>query len=147
MTMIRILVLCTGNAARSQIAEGLFRTHASDLLQVYSAGTHPAGFVHPMAIETMKERGIDISEHTSKSLRYFGQQKFDYVITLCDDAQLECPLFPGAYEQLHWSTPDPSFYPGTESERLDAFRRTIDSLSKHITTLVEELRNKKAASH
>lgn len=145
--MIRVLVLCTGNAARSQIAEGLFRAHGSDLLQVYSAGTHPAGFVHPMAIETMRERGIDISGYTSKSLRYFEQQKFDHVITVCDDAQLECPLFPGTYEQIHWSTPDPSFYPGTESERLDAFRRTIDSLSKRIVPFIEELRNKKAASH
>jgi len=145
--MIRILVLCTGNAARSQIAEGLFRARASDLVQVYSAGTHPAGFVHPMAIETMKERGIDISGQTSKSLRYFEQQKFDYVITVCDDAQLECPLFPGQYEQLHWSTPDPSFYPGTDSERRDAFRRTIDSLSKRIEPFIGELKNKKAASH
>jgi arsenate reductase len=138
--MIRILVLCTGNAARSQIAEGLFRAHGADLVQVFSAGTHPAGFVHPLAIETMKERGIDISEHQSKSLRYFEQQRFDYVITLCDDAQLECPLFPGKYEQIHWSTPDPSFYPGPESERRDAFRRTIESLTRHIEPFLEGLR-------
>jgi arsenate reductase len=145
--MTRILVLCTGNAARSQIAEGLFRTHGNDVVQVYSAGTHPAGFVHPLAIETMKERGIDISQQKSKSLRYFEQQRFDFVITVCDDAQLECPLFPGTYEQLHWSTPDPSFYPGSESERRDAFRRTIDSLLNQILPLLEQLRNKKAASH
>jgi arsenate reductase len=144
--MTRILVLCTGNAARSQIAEGLFRTYANDLVQIYSAGTHPAGFVHPLAIETMQERGIDISAHVSKPLRYFEQQKFDYVITVCDDAQLECPLFPGTYDQIHWSTPDPSFYPGTETERRDAFRRTIDSLSDRIKLFIETLRNKKAAS-
>ena len=94
----------------------------------------------------MLERGIDISQQKSKSLRYYENQRFDYVITVCDDAQLECPLFPGAYEQLHWSTPDPSFFPGPESEQLDAFRRTIDSLSSHILRLLEQLKNKKAAS-
>ncbi len=145
--MTRILVLCTGNAARSQIAEGLFRTHGGDLVQVFSAGTHPAGFVHPMAVATMQERGIDISQQQSKSLRIFEQQKFDFVITVCDDAQLECPLFPGTYEQIHWSTPDPSFYPGSESEQEDAFRRTIDSLSSHIESFLQELKNNKAASH
>lgn len=145
--MIRILVLCTGNAARSQIAEGLFRAHGHDIVEVHSAGTHPAGFVHPLAIRTMLERGIDISQQKSKSLRYYENQRFDYVITVCDDAQLECPLFPGAYEQLHWSTADPSFYPGPESEQLDAFRRTIDSLSNHVLGLLEQLKNKKAASH
>lgn len=145
--MVRILVLCTGNAARSQIAEALIRTQGGDLVQVFSAGTHPAGFVHPLAIETMKERGIDISEYKSKSLRYFEQQRFDFVITVCDDAQLECPLFPGTYEQIHWSTPDPSFYPGSESEQREAFRRTIESLSKRVETFIENLKNKKAASH
>jgi arsenate reductase len=144
--MIRILVLCSGNAARSQIAEGLFRAHGQGTVEIHSAGTQPAGFVHPLAIRTMLERGIDISQQKSKSLRYYENQRFDYVITVCDDAQLECPLFPGAYEQLHWSTPDPSFFPGPESEQLDAFRRTIDSLSSHILRLLEQLKNKKAAS-
>ena len=145
--MFRILVLCTGNAARSQIAEGLFRTHGSDIIEVHSAGTHPAGFVHPMAIRTMLERGIDISAQKSKSMRYYENQKFDYVITVCDDAQLECPLFPGTYEQIHWSTADPSFFPGPEFEQMDAFRRTIDALSQRILPFLDTIRNKKAASN
>jgi arsenate reductase len=145
--MKKILVLCTGNSARSQIAEGLFRTYGKNDVEVQSAGTHPAGFVHPLAIETMAERGIDISGHSSKSVAVFEHLRFDYVITVCDDAALECPMFPGSYAQLHWSTPDPSFYPGTEDEQKEAFRRTIDSLRERVQTFLEELRNEKAASH
>jgi arsenate reductase len=134
--MKKILVLCTGNSARSQITEGLFRTYGKNDVEVQSAGTHPAGFVHPLAIETMAERGIDISGHSSKSLAVFERLRFDYVITVCDDAALECPMFPGSYTQLHWSTPDPSFYPGTEDEQKEAFRRTIDSLHERVQTFL-----------
>lgn len=142
---IRILILCTGNSARSQISEGLFRHLGGKDFDVHSAGTHPAGYVHPLAIETMKERGIDISGQTSKSLDRYEGQEFDYVITVCDDAYQECPYFPGAKKQIHWSTPDPSFAGRTEEERKEAFRKTIDLLESRIKQLLEEIRNKNAA--
>ncbi|HEY4613146.1 MAG TPA: arsenate reductase ArsC, partial [Bacteroidota bacterium] len=123
--MTNILILCTGNSARSQITEGLFRHLGGDGFEVHSAGTHPAGIVHPAAIEAMKERGIDISKHWSKAMSQFEGQSFDYVITVCDDAYQECPFFPGAKKQLHWSTPDPSFVGASHDERLEAFRQTI----------------------
>ncbi len=144
--MERILVICTGNAARSQIAEGLFQSLGKDEVEIHSAGTHPAGFIHPLAIETMLERGIDITEQKSKSLSIYEGQRFDYVITVCDDAQQECPAFRGASHQLHWSTPDPSFHPGTKEERTEAFRLTIVSLERRVTNFLEDLKNGKAAS-
>ena len=139
--MIRILVICTGNAARSQIAEGLFRHLGGADLEVHSAGTHPAGIVHPYAIATMRERGIDISTQTSKPLSPFEGRTFDYVITVCDEASQECPHFTGARRQLHWSTPDPSLAAGTEDDRLDAFRATIVSLEGRIQHLIGEIRS------
>ncbi len=144
--MIRILIVCTGNSARSQIAEGLFRNLGGDEFDVHSAGTHPAGVVHPLAIETMRERGIDISNQTSKSLSRYDEQPFDYVITVCDEAYQECPIFPGAKNQFHWGTPDPSFAPGDEDVRKEAFRRTIASLERRVARLVSEIKNTKAAS-
>ena len=130
--MTRILVLCTGNSARSQIAEGLLRQLGGKEFEVHSAGTHPAGMVHPVAIEAMKERGIDISKQRSKAMSRFVGKPFDYVITVCDDAYQECPFFPGAKHQLHWSTPDPSFVGGSQDERLDAFRLTVNSLETRV---------------
>lgn len=142
--MTRILILCTGNAARSQIAEGLVRHLGGEEIDVHSAGTHPAGFVHPLAIATMMERGIDISNQKSKSVDPFIDQSFDYVITVCDDAREECPFFAGAKRQLHWSTPDPSFIGGWEEERHQAFRMTIASLEERITALLADIQNGKA---
>jgi arsenate reductase len=130
--MKRVLILCTGNSARSQIAEGLFRHLGGSEYEVHSAGTHPAGMVHPLAIEAMRQRGIDISTHWSKSLTMFDGQHFDYVITVCDDAYQECPVYPGATRQLHWSTPDPSFFRATDADRLLAFRETVLALEKRI---------------
>lgn len=138
--MATVLILCTGNSARSQISEGLFRHVGGKEFDVHSAGTHPAGMVHPLAIETMKERGIDISKQTPKSLSIYDGRKFDYVITVCDEAYQECPFFPGAKHQLHWSTPDPSFVGGSEAERKEAFRKTIDILEQRIKGLLEELK-------
>lgn len=142
--MIRVLILCTGNSCRSQIAEGLFRHHGGKDLEVYSAGTHPTGFVHPFAVETMKEHGIDISSHESKSLSLYKGRNFDYVITVCDDAYRECPFFPGAKNQLHWSTEDPSFAPGTVEERKEAFRATIRILEARIVALMKGRKQEKS---
>ncbi len=144
--MTRVLILCTGNSARSQIAEGLFRHLGGKKLEVHSAGTHPAGMVHPLAIEAMKERGIDIGNQRSKSMDRYEGQPFDYVITVCDDAYQECPFFPGAKNQLHWSTADPSFAPGSQEDRRAAFRKTVASLETRIKQLLESISNKKAAS-
>ncbi|MGB2868037.1 MAG: arsenate reductase ArsC [Bacteroidota bacterium] len=135
----RILILCTGNSARSQIAEGLFRTLGGEDFEVHSAGTHPAGTVNPLAVETMKEHGTDISGQYSKSLKRFVNQRFDYVITVCDDANQECPVFPGPHTRLHWSTPDPSFVNGGDEDRKQAFRVTIGLLEKRIKDLLREI--------
>lgn len=145
-TIKNILVICTGNSARSQIAEGLFRHYGKDDVEIFSAGTYPAGFVHPLAIETMDEWGIDITDQQSKSLSRYLEEQFDYVITVCDDAKMICPTFPHALHQLHWSTPDPSFHQGTEEERKDAFRQTIRQLERRVKALLEDIRNNKAAS-
>jgi len=144
--MPRILILCTGNSARSQIAEGLFHHLGGKEFEVFSAGTHPAGMVHPLAVEAMKRRGIDISAQRSKSLSEFDGQQFDYVITVCDDAYQECPVYPGAKRQLHWSTPDPSFVSGSDDERLQAFQETVSSLERRITEFLSTLNKQQAAS-
>ena len=142
--MIRVLILCTGNSCRSQIGEGLFRHHGGGDFAVFSAGTHPTGFVHPLALEAMKEHGIDIGNQKSKSLSVYEGQSFDYVITVCDDAYQECPFFPGAKKQIHWSTEDPSFAPGTVEERKEAFRATIRLLEARIVTLIKGKKQEKS---
>jgi arsenate reductase (thioredoxin) len=126
-----ILVLCTHNSARSQMAEGLFRALAEERYIVHSAGSEPSQ-VHPLAIEAMAERNIDISQHRSKSLEEFLQQPLDYVITVCDNAAEHCPLFPGQAIRLHWSFPDPSAVTGEHLERLQAFRQVRDKLEQQI---------------
>ena len=120
--MKRILILCTGNSARSQIAEGLFRAKASDQLEVHSAGTKPKG-LNPLAVQVMNEIGIDISHHKSKDVAQFEKEKFDLVLTVCDNAKESCPVFPGA-KMLHWSIPDP--------EDLRSFREVRETLNQQI---------------
>lgn len=120
--MLRVLILCTGNSARSQMAEGLLRGLAQGTVEAHSAGTHPST-VNPLAIKTMAEIGIEISHHRSKSVTEFTGQSFDYVITVCDSAKESCPVFPGAPERIHWSFPDPAAVQGSEEERLQAFRQ------------------------
>ncbi|MEK6754746.1 MAG: arsenate reductase ArsC, partial [Bacteroidota bacterium] len=146
ISMKRVLIICTGNSARSQIAEGLFRHLGGADFNVHSAGTRPAGLIHPLAVDTMRERGIDISNQTSKSLSIYDGQRFDYVITVCDEAHQVCPFFSGAKIQLHWSTPDPSFVSGNDEERREAFRRTIALLEERVSNLIAEIKNTKAAS-
>ena len=127
----RVLFLCTGNSARSQLAEGLLRALAGDRLDVASAGTHPC-YVHPMAIRAMRERGIDISQHRSKHLNEFLPYPVDYVITVCDQAAEQCPVFPGQAIRIHWSIPDPATAVIAESLRMAAFRKVLYTLENHI---------------
>ena len=126
-----VLVLCTGNSARSQMAEGLLRSLGRDWFEVRSAGTRPS-IVRPEAIAVMLELGIDISSHRSKHVREFDGQHFYSVITVCDNANESCPLFPGDTKRIHWSVPDPAVIEGSETERLAAFRRVRDALTESL---------------
>ncbi|HXG83625.1 MAG TPA: arsenate reductase ArsC [Pyrinomonadaceae bacterium] len=124
----RVLILCTGNSARSQMAEGLLRHDAGDRYEVESAGVEPS-FVRPQAIEAMDEIGIDITPHRSKSLDEFLGQPFDYVITVCDNAKEHCPIFPGKAERIHWSFDDPAAAAtGDDAAQLAVFRRVRDEI-------------------
>jgi arsenate reductase len=127
MTRTRILVLCTGNSCRSQMAEGFLRHYGGDKVEVYSAGLEPKG-VHPLAIKVMAEIEMYISHQTSKHVNEFVGQKFDYVITVCDNAAKNCPVFPGAETKLHWPFDDPAGATGGEEEILAVFRRVRDEI-------------------
>ncbi len=127
----RVLILCTGNSARSQMAEGLLRSDAGDRFAVESAGTKPST-VRPEAIAVMKEVGIDISSHRSKSVDEFAGQNFDYVLTVCDNAKESCPVFFGKAARLHHSFNDPAAVEGSEEERLGAFRKVRDELRAYL---------------
>jgi arsenate reductase len=131
----RVLILCTGNSARSQIAEGLLRHDGGDDFFVESAGLEPS-FVRTEAIEVMRELGIDISGQRSKSLDAFLGQPFDYVITVCDNAQQNCPLFPSATHRIHWSIEDPAAVTGDEQTRLQAFRGARDELRRRLNKFI-----------
>ena len=126
-----VLILCTGNAARSQMAEGLLTAMSGGGLDVVSAGIRPTQ-VHPLAIRAMRERGIEIRHQRSKSVREFAGESFDYVITVCDAAAEECPTFPGPAQRIHWSLPDPAAGTGSEDECLVIFRRVRDALETHL---------------
>jgi arsenate reductase len=127
----RVLFLCTHNSARSQMAEGLLRLLAADRFEAHSAGTE-ATHVRPLAIRAMEEIGVDISGQESKTLECYLGEPFDYVITVCDDANEACPFFPGAKNRLHWSLPDPSAAEGTEEESLKVFRSVRDGLGDRV---------------
>jgi arsenate reductase len=127
----RVLFLCTHNSARSQIAEGLLRELGGSAAEVFSAGTE-ATRVRPEAIAVMRELGIDISGQTSKTLDRYLQERFDYVVTVCNSANDACPVFPGSARRIHWSIPDPSVVTGSEPDRLAAFRAARDDLRDHI---------------
>ena len=129
--MKRILVLRTGNSARSQMGEGLFRLEGKGAYAVESAGTTPS-HVRPEAIAVMKELGIDISRHRSKSVNEFEGQTYDYVVTVCDNARDNCPVFPTTAERVHWSLEDPAAVTGTEEESLTAFRRIRDQIHERV---------------
>ncbi len=127
----RVLILCTGNSARSQMAEGLLRHDAGDRFEVASAGTKPSR-VRPEAIAVMRELGIDIAGHRSKSVDEFAGQAFDYVLTVCDNAKESCPVFPGKTVRIHRSFADPAALEGSEEERLDLFRRVRDEMRLYL---------------
>lgn len=127
----RVLILCTGNSARSQMAEGLLRHLGGPAVEVHSAGTKPAG-LHPLAVAALREIGVDISAQRSKSVLEFSAQRFDTVITVCDSAAESCPVFPGAPQRIHWSLPDPAAVPGSPAEKLAAFRHVRDALTAHL---------------
>jgi arsenate reductase len=131
----RVLVLCTGNSARSQLAEGLLRARAGDRFDVYSAGSQPTGRVLPGAIQVLAEIGIDISSARSKSMMEFIGQPFDYVLTVCDRAAEACPIFPGPAERHHRDFTDPAKYP--EDEQLAVFRRVRDEIDQWLKDLFQ----------
>lgn len=127
----RVLILCTGNSARSQMAEGILRHIAGDKFDVESAGT-TASFVRPRAIAAMAEIGIDISGHRSKCLDEFRDTAFDYVITVCDNANETCPVFPGPAKRIHWSFDDPAEAVGSDEQQLAMFRRVRDEIADRL---------------
>src|SRR5471030_3243624 len=128
MRKASILILCTGNSCRSHLAEGILRAHAGDLFEVHSAGSKPAGYVHPKAIQVLKEIGIDISDHTSKHMNEFLDRKMTTVITVCGNADQACPMFPGQVNRHHWGFDDPAHATGTEEEIVAVFRRVRDQI-------------------
>ena len=135
--MKRVLFLCTGNAVRSQMAEGLARAFHGHAIDAVSAGSRPAGFVHPLAIRAMAEIGVDIRDAESKSAAQFVDQPFDAVVTVCDSAAQDCPLWPGAKRLEHWPIEDPSFAPDGDAAR--QFRETRDDLARRIDELAASL--------
>ncbi|MDP0501180.1 MAG: arsenate reductase ArsC [Verrucomicrobiota bacterium JB022] len=124
----RVLILCTGNSCRSHLAEGILRHAASDLFEVHSAGSKPAGYVHPFAVKVMAEIGIDLSGHTSKHLDTFLDREIDTVITVCGNANDVCPVFPGQVRRYHWGFEDPAHATGSEEEVLAVFRDVRDRI-------------------
>ena len=136
----RVLILCTGNSARSQMAEALLRQMAGDLFDVASAGVSPT-HVRPEAVAAMREIGIDISHHRSKSVDEFANQEFDYVITVCDNANEQCPVFPGKTKRIHWSFDDPAAAEGDEATRLSVFRRVRDEIRDRLRLFAAAFKN------
>jgi len=126
----KILILCTGNSCRSHMAEGILRNAGGDLFDVFSAGSNPAGYVHPKSIEALKEIGIDISSHTSKHLDQFMDSGINTVITVCDNANESCPIFPGDVNRHHWGFEDPPKSQREGESEMDAFRRIRDEIRK-----------------
>lgn len=133
MTRTRVLFLCTHNSARSQMAEGFLRSMAGDRFEAGSAGTEKTT-VNPLAIRAMAELGIDIGGHTSKRYEDVMQPPWDYVITVCDDANERCPLVPGSVKRLHWSFDDPSRATGDDAQRLGVFRRVRDQIQERLAS-------------
>lgn len=135
--MKKILVLCTGNSCRSQIAEGYLRYFAGNKAQIYSAGIETHG-VNPKAIETMKEDGIDLSSHTSNNINEYMDMDFDFVITVCDNAKESCPYFPTQAKKFHYNFPDPAKATGTEEEIKEQFRRVRQMIKDYSAHFIKE---------
>ena len=124
----KVLILCTGNSCRSHMAEGILRKAAGDLFEVHSAGSDPAGYVHPQAIAALEEIGIDLSGHSSKHMNEFLQSEIDTVITVCGNADQACPVFPGQVHRYHWGFEDPAHATGSDEEIMAAFRSIRDQI-------------------
>ena len=143
-----VLILCTGNSCRSHLAEGILRAAAGDLLTVASAGSKPAGYVHPLAIRVMQEIGIDISAHVSKHMNDFLTAKVETVITVCGKADQACPMFPGQVNRHHWPFDDPAHATGSEEEQLTVFRRVRDEIRRTFEAYADGRRDAlQAAAH
>ena len=125
-----LLILCTGNSCRSQMAEGILRSALDERFDVQSAGSKPAGFIHPLAVKVMSEIGIDISQGRSKHLNEFLDKKVETVITVCGNADQACPMFPGQANRHHWPFDDPAHAEGNDEEKLKAFRRVRDEIKR-----------------
>jgi arsenate reductase len=136
-----ILILCTGNSCRSHLAEGILRHAAGDFLTVASAGSNPAGYVHPLAIEVMQEIGIDISGHHSKHMNEFLSQPVETVVTVCGNADQACPTFPAQSNRHHWGFDDPAHATGTREEQLSVFRRVRDEIKRVFEAYAEGRRD------
>lgn len=135
--MKRILVLCTGNSCRSQLAEGYLRYFANGKAEVFSAGVETHG-VNPRAIATMKEDGIDISGHTSNNMEEYRDMDFDYVITVCDNARERCPFFPSSAKKFHYNFPDPAKASGSEEEIMEQFRTVREMIKSYSKDFIEQ---------
>jgi len=138
----KVLILCTGNSCRSHMAEGILRAAVSDFLEVHSAGSKPAGYVHPLAIRALAEIGIDISAHRSKSMNEFLDQNIETVITVCGKADQVCPIYPGQVNRLHWPFDDPAHATGTVEERMSVFRRVRDEIREKFEGWAAEQRKR-----
>jgi len=138
-----VLILCTGNSCRSQMAEGLWQHLGAGEWRAASAGSKPAGYIHPLAVKAMQERGIDIAQGRSKSLDEYACQEFDVVVTVCDNARESCPVFPGARQTLHWPFDDPADATGTEEVKLQEFRRVRDEIEQQIQSWLDEQHEEK----
>jgi len=128
---IRVLFVCTGNSARSVMAEALLRHHGGDRFEVHSAGTEPRG-IHPLTLRVLAEAGVDASSARSTSTDEFLDQSFDYVVTVCDQARQSCPVFPGVHQSLHWGYEDPAAATGTDDERLAVFRQVLVQIAERV---------------
>ena len=140
---IRVLFVCTGNSARSVMAEALLRHHGGDRFEVFSAGTEPKG-INPLTLRILAEAGIDASFARSKSVTEFLGQSFDYVVTVCDQARQSCPVFPGVHESLHWGYEDPAAATGSEEERLRVFRRIFIQIGERVAQFATVTRRQPA---
>jgi arsenate reductase len=136
MTKLKVLFLCTGNSARSQMAEGFLRKYAGDRFEVFSAGLEP-GFINPLTIQVMEEQGVNMRGHYSKGLdQFLGKVHFAYLITVCSRAEEKCPIFPGMGQRLHWPFEDPAAYKGSPEERLAIFRQVRDKIEEKVKEFV-----------
>ena len=138
MDKTRVLILCTGNSARSQMGEGILKHLAGDRFEVFSAGTNPSS-LNPYAVLAMAELGIDIRDQYSKNLSIYLEHEFDYVITVCDHAAEVCPIFPGPAQRIHWSFPDPAAVEGDHQEKLATFVQVRDAIKDRFESWLVDL--------